>query len=382
MIARSILTAALLVGCGGGTDPVGPDGGRDGPEGPRPPPSTGPGSPCTGASTWTDVSSAEIATLGGAAAQSYPGGVSGVVANRVTGSITAHIVGFGLWRSDDHGATWARIDQRTLDATGGRTETGWSIQVDQDAPERIAVFTLDGTAGYTADGATWHRWADSGWGRNWDFGAVGWSGSTAPTVLGVLHETTPRNLYEVSTNGGGTWTAMSTAKIAAMVGVIDASTFVATRTTGIERSTDLGAHWTSVSSVTPSGHVAVRFDGWLYVTTPDGLYASRDQGQTWAPQGAGIPGFTMFQGPFFGEDERTMVVGVQDSDNSFAATGSAIYKTIDAGATWTKVVDMPKPTGSFPLSLAWYGSFAWDPKSDTYFVSSMSNPLLRLDCLP
>src|SRR5204863_9992115 len=123
--------------------------------------------------------------------QAYPGGVSGVVVDRLTGELTAQIVGFGLWRSAGRGAAWTRIDQTTLDPSGGRSENGGSIQIDQAAPQRIAVFTLDGAAGYTADGVTWHRWADSGWGRNWDFGAVDWSSSAAQTVFGVLHETTP-----------------------------------------------------------------------------------------------------------------------------------------------------------------------------------------------
>lgn len=373
MIARAV-ALVVVVGCGGGDHAAGTaDAQVQGPN-------TGSGSPCTGSATWTDVSSAQIATLGGMAAQSYPGGVSGVVIDRVTGDVTAHVVGFGLWRSADRGGTWKRIDQMTLDASGGRSENGWSIQVDQEAPARIAVFTLDGSAGYTADGIAWHRWTDSGWGRNWDFGAVDWTGSQ--TVFGVLHETTPRNVYETSTSGGGAWSAMDTGKVAPMVGVVDATTLVATRTTGIERSTDLGAHWTSVSTVTPSGHVAIRFHDKLYVTTPTGLLVSTDRGEHWTPQGVGIAGLIMFQGPFFGAEDTTMVVGVQDADNAFSATGSSIYKTIDGGATWNKVVDMPSVSGGFPISLSWYGSFAWDPRSDTYYVSSMSNPLLRLDCAP
>jgi photosystem II stability/assembly factor-like uncharacterized protein len=377
MTKVSLLSLAMVAGCSG---TIG-DGGN-GADAQTQGPSDGSDSPCTGQVTWTDVSSKQIAALGGASAQSYPGGVSGVVVNRVTGDVTAHLVGFGLWRSADRGATWARIDQMTLDASGGRNENGWGIQVDQEDPKRIAVFTLDGTAASTADGVTWHQWADSGWGRNWDFGAVDWSSSSSQTVFGVLHETTPRNLYELSTSGGGAWSPMNGSDVAPMVGVVDATTLVATRTTGIERSTDLGAHWTSVSTVTPSGHVAVRFHGKLYVTTPTGLLVSGDQGQTWAPQGVGIQGLVMFQGPWFGADDNTMVVGVQDSDNSFGATGSSIYKTTDAGATWNKVVDMPSVSGSFPISLSWYGSFGWDPASDTYYVTSMSNPLLRLDCSP
>src|SRR5262249_41897366 len=153
----------------------------------------------------TDISTPQITMLGGPAAQSYPTGVSGVVTNRLTGDVMINIVGFGIWRSGDHGQTWTRIDQNTIDASGGRSETGWTIQVDQDNPARVAVFTLDGTAGYTNDGVTWHRWADSGWGRNWDFGAVDWSSEGALTIFGVLHETDPRNRFVISTDGGGSW---------------------------------------------------------------------------------------------------------------------------------------------------------------------------------
>ena len=351
--------ATALVGCGGAAgDGVDGGGGAD-------------AAPCTGDGTWIDISSAQIDALGGASSQSYPGGVSGVVVDRFTGEVTAHIVGFGLWRSADRGATWTRIDQMALDPSGGRSETGWSVQVDQDAPERIAVFTLDGAAGYTADGVTWHRWTDSGWGRNWDFGAVDWSASTAQTVFGVLHETTPRNVYELSTDGGAAWSAMDTGKVAAMVGVAGATTLVATRTTGIERSTDLGAHWTAVSDVKPEEPQAAPAAD---ATSPSAVQFQR----LVLCQGVDRAGKPIAEAARFNEDD-VRAKGL--TGNAFDATGSFIYKTADGGATWTKVVDIPAASGGFPISLSWYGSFAWDPRSDTYYASSMSNPLLRLDCL-
>jgi hypothetical protein len=365
----------------GGGSPTGGGGAAGGGGGVAQLPDAGQRLPCGGQPTWTDITTSQLATLGGRAAQSYPGGVSGVLVNRLTGDVTVHIVGFGLWRSANRGATWTRIDTQTLDLNGGRSENGWSLQIDQDDPRRLAVFTLDGTAGSTADGSTWQRWAESGWGRNWDFGAVDWSAAGAQTLFGVLHETSPRNLYLTSTNGGTAWTALDSNKVAPMVGVVDSTTLIATRVTGIERSTNLGASWTVVSSVTPLSHVALHFKGKLYLTTENGLLVSADQGQTWQAQGARIPNQRMYQGPFFGADERTMVVGVQDNDNAFGGT-SAIYKTTDGAASWSKVVDVPRVTGMFPISLSWYGSFAWDPLSDTYYVSSMSNPALRLDCIP
>jgi hypothetical protein len=336
--------------------------------------------PCTGAVRWTDISSAQIQALGGASAQSYPGGVSGVVINRLTGDVSMHIVGFGIWRSSDRGGSWTRIDQNTIDASGGRSETGWSIQVDQDTPTRMAVFTLDGTAGYTADGTTWHRWAESGWGRNWDFGAVDWSSPQGLTIFGVLHETSPTNQFVVSTDGGAHWSQTNSGHVAPTVGVVDARTFLASRGAGIERSTDLGATWTRVSSVTPLSHVVTRFRNRFYVTTLDGLLVSADGGQSWRAQGVGIPGQRMYQGPYFGADENTIVIGTHPSDNLWAS-GSRIYKSTDGGESWQRIVDAPAGMG-FPVSFAWFGSFAWDPVHDTYYVSAMSNPAYRLDCAP
>jgi photosystem II stability/assembly factor-like uncharacterized protein len=334
---------------------------------------------CNGEPKWTDISTPQITTLGGSSAQSYPAGVSGVLVNRLTGDVTIHIVGFGLWRSTDRGEKWSRIDNSLIDKSGGRSETGWGLQLDHDDPTRMASFTLDGTAGYTPDGTTWHGWADSGWGRNWDFGAVDWSAADAKTIFGVLHETTPRSLYLISTDGGASWSKMDNGRVANTVGVVDAKTLIASRTSGIERSTNLGETWTSVSDVTPLGHVFVKFQDKYYVTSAKGILVSADQGMSWQQQGVAIADTKMFQGPYFGADENTMVVGTQPSDNVFGGD-SSIYRTSDGGASWTKIADVPTPGNGFPISYAWYGSFAWDPINDTYYTSSMSNPAYRLDC--
>jgi hypothetical protein len=334
---------------------------------------------CNGEPKWTDISTAQITTLGGPSAQSYPSGVSGVLVNRLTGDVTIHIVGFGLWRSTDRGEKWTRIDNNLIDKSGGRSETGWGLQLDHDDPTRMASFTLDGTAGYTPDGTAWQGWAESGWGRNWDFGAVDWSAADAKTIFGVLHETTPRNLYLLSTDGGASWSKMDNGRVANTVGVVDAKTLIASRTSGIERSTNLGESWTSVSDVTPLSHVVVKFQDKYYVTSGNGILVSADQGMSWQQQGIPIAETKMFQGPYFGADENTMVVGTQPSDNLFGG-GSSIYRTSDGGASWTKIADVPTPGNGFPISYAWYGSFAWDPVNDTYYTSSMSNPAYRLDC--
>ena len=81
---------------------------------------TGPAHAAVG---WTDISSTLVERLGKSGAKPiWPGGCSGVVANRLNGDVTIKVVGSGLWRSSDKGKTWQRIDNENI---SGRDETGW-----------------------------------------------------------------------------------------------------------------------------------------------------------------------------------------------------------------------------------------------------------------
>ena len=107
------------------------------------------------------------------------------------------VVGCGLWRSSDQGKSWQRVDAQTI---SGRDETGWATTVDANAPERMASFSLDGTAGWTLDGRTWRRFTSLG--RNWDFGSVDWSAAVPLTIIAAKHETSPPGEVYLTTDGG------------------------------------------------------------------------------------------------------------------------------------------------------------------------------------
>ncbi len=146
-----------------------------------------PGFSASAADQWTDISSSLLERLTNNGAKAgWPGGCSGVVVNRTNGDVTIKVVGLGLWRSSDRGGNRQRIDGDTI---SGRDETGWATSADQNAPGRIASFSLDGTAGWTTDGTQWNRFKSLG--RNWDFGSVDWAAPVPKTIIAAKHETSP-----------------------------------------------------------------------------------------------------------------------------------------------------------------------------------------------
>jgi len=250
---------------------------------------------------WVDISSEQIAKLGPQGKQSFETGCAGCAVNRLTGDVFVNINFHGMWKSSDKGTTWTKIDGGAI---SGRGETGWSVQVDQNDPKRMAVFSLDGTAGYTIDGTTWKKFASLG--RNWDFGSVDWADAEGKVILAGKHES-GGEVYK-STDGGSSWKKLSIKmepnwqkQDGCMIGVMDAETYVFSFGDGIHRSTDGGATWTDVSMLQPRSKVPVLFKGVHYLCTSNGLLVSKDKGATWAVQGEAVD---IWQGPSFGADER------------------------------------------------------------------------------
>jgi photosystem II stability/assembly factor-like uncharacterized protein len=323
--------------------------------------------PMQATETWTDISSSLLERLTNSGVKlAWPGGCSGAVVNRLMGEVTIKVVGGGLWRSSDQGKSWQRVDQDTI---SGRDETGWASSVDQNAPQRMASFSLDGSAGWTTDGRNWKRFTSLG--RNWDFGSVDWSASVPKTIIAAKHETSPAGEVYVTTDGGITWTKLAiylseNRDRTSMVGALGATTFIYSKGEGIERSTDTGVTWTKVSSANPQTRVPVLFRRAHYLGTATGLLVSEDQGANWRPQGAAV---SVWLGPFFGRDEKEMVVVGKD----------AVFITKNAGDTWTRAAGLKLKEGNYAFSPNWFGCYAWDPVNHILYASAMGNPVYRLE---
>lgn len=322
--------------------------------------------PLQAADDWTDISSPLLERLTkDGPKQAWPGGCSGVVVNRLTGDVTIKVVGLGLWRSADQGKNWQQIDDKTV---SGRDETGWATSVDQNAPTRMASFSLDGSAGWTADGSKWKSFTTLG--RNWDFGSVDWSAPAPLTIVAAKHETDPPGELYASSDGGVTWKQL-TVHLAgkpdrlSMAGALGATTFIYSNGDGIQRSTDAGSTWAKVSAVTPQTRLPVFFNGAHYLGSAKGLLVSKDLGATWQEQGTAV---NAWLGPYFGANEKEMLVVGTDG----------AFHTKDAGATWEKAAPLKTGSKGFSYNPNWFGCYAWDPVHNVLYASTMGNPVFRI----
>ena len=287
--------------------------------------------------------------------QKWPFLAAGIAVDPASGDVYMVISGVGLWKSGDHGATFTQIDQGFV---GGRCETGAAINVDPNGGGRLAFFQLDGKAAWTGDGGkTWHPCSDKS--RGFDFVAVDWTDPKARRMFGVRHESGEIGL--LSEDSGATWKALE--KGYKNFGVFDFDTLVTHRGDGIERSTDGGATWKKVSDVKPTGRIMAHYKGVGYWLAEKGLLASKDKGATWASQGAAVAAWF---GPFFGKDEKHMVVFGKDG----------FVETTDGGETWKVAAPPPSEKG---MTDKWFSNVAWDAKANIFYISRMGKPAFKFE---
>ena len=250
----------------------------------------------------------------------------------------------GLYESTTLGASWTPLH----DGTWPRL-VAFDIAVDPADSQTILVAT---------DGTGVHRTTDGG--GSWEIGIGGTGafagrslrfrpGSSTELFLG----TTSLAVFR-STDGGDTFASSSRGISSIDLFSIHANpldpnelavAFQGSNNGGVFSSTDGGGTWT-LESAPPTRYSAVRFapDGTLYAISsgpssvaPEGLYRRESNG-SWTSLGPN-------QGTLFESDLLTMRFSVNDpaltllggADFGVAGFEGTIWRTTDAGQTWTKV---------------------------------------------
>jgi hypothetical protein len=96
------------------------------------------------------------------------------------------------------------------------------------------------------------------------------------------------------------------------------------------------------------------------------LLVSKDKGASWQPQGTAV---NIWQGPYFGRDEKHMVVIGKDG----------VFMTQNAGETWTREAGLKPKNGDYAFSPNWFGCYAWDSVNNMLYASAMGNPVFELE---
>jgi photosystem II stability/assembly factor-like uncharacterized protein len=290
--------------------------------------------------------------------QAWPGDTAGVAVDPSSGDVFMIVTGEGVWKSSDHGATFARCDGGLV---GGRCETSYSINVDPDGGGHLGFFMLDGKCALTLDGGkTWQAMKDVG--RNWDYAAVDWA-SGAKHIFAMRHES-GGEIY-LSHDAGKSWKMIGKDAKFGATGIFGEKTLVTTKGQGILRSTDGGENWTPIGGeFTPVGRVVKIYRGVAYWLAKEGIVTSKDQGATWTLMGKGAPEASL--GPWFGGD---------DGKHIAVAGKKGIFQSSDGGETWTAVAPLPEKY-DVPMP-GWFTNIGWDPKGDVFYASKMGKGTVR-----
>ena len=139
----------------------------------------------------------------------YPGKTAGITVDPATGDVFLVVPDQGIWKSGDHGQTFARADEGAI---GGRCETGFALDFDP-AGKRLMCFMIYGSSGLTSDGGkTWTASKTS----HLDFGAVDWA-ATGKCMLALRHESGGQLCFTADGRKPGIISAQALPRLASLI---------------------------------------------------------------------------------------------------------------------------------------------------------------------
>ncbi|MDE3166847.1 MAG: hypothetical protein KGN36_13660 [Acidobacteriota bacterium] len=272
-------------------------------------------------------------------------------------------------------ANWTPIGPQPTNAGPGATSGRVNaIAIDPRDNNVVYVGGADGGVWKTTDGgATWTPLTDSQ--PSLAMGALALDpGNPDIVYAGTGEENFAGDSYYgagilKSTDGGATWTNIAGPFTRDYFGALavqpsNGQVVLAAARSGIWRSADGGATWTQTSAGVPA--ISIFFDpadtnsAWATLGHPNGnsrngVYRSSDAGLTWRLM-SGAPGFALpttnvgrIELAVAPSAPSTLYAQIQDASDATFGALLGIWKTTDAGATWTKL----------PAEPAYWGTQLW-----------------------
>ena len=305
------------------------------------------------------------------------GAIFGVAVDRTTGDLfIVHKISATTWggpaeiyKSTDQAKSFTKANNPIT----GASLSAYHYNFDSTG-KRMAFFLVAGAGGMSIDGGVnWTPFAVDPLKRGFECGVFDWD-DTGKTCLAVCHESPT---VVLSHDAGATWQSLP--GFTSPVGIFDSKTLiVGDKDHSLQRSTDGGGTWSKVGDAPVTVRKIesiVTFKGVGYLLTPQGLLASKDKGATWEAYGkpvniSGSQNKFRPQGPFFGADEKHIVLAGTDG----------VFQTKDGGEHWTKVA--PFPAEVLAHKPAFEERFAWDPVHNIVYVCVRQVPALYCQLPP
>jgi photosystem II stability/assembly factor-like uncharacterized protein len=279
-----------------------------------------------------------------------------------------------LFKSSDRGATWERKSRGLVPPPCGpfpcfNTPNFQELAAEPGAPS--TVYAVAGSLYRSQDGgANWDRVNFSSSGAQWSATAI----RVVPppdSAIYVAADALPDH-YAIfrSADHGATWSATAQAPptqvFSLAVDISNPAVLYAGTTQGVFKSADRGEHWSPSNAGLPirQPYQLPVLDLESDPNEPGTLYASADfyrafkstdHGESWISSQQGLEG------------ERVNATAIDPTDSSvvYAATWSGVFRSSDGGANWKRTFDLgntprilgTKPAGSYGSSDGSTGSF-------------------------
>lgn len=231
---------------------------------------------------------------------------------------------YAMFKSTDGGATWTSISK------GLNAGTVTAIAINPASPLTVLAGSPGGLWRSTDGGANWTRIV---------------SGISSPNITALVHDpAVPTTVYAMnvdsgiykSTNGGLDWTGINSGFVITGTRIItNGNGFAVDPSTpqrlyaGRYRSINGGATWTAMTGVgvNMTSFAVVQGSNIVYAGDDSGVYKSTDAGTSWTRVNTGLSNLSVW----------SLAVDPRTAGTVYATTDHGVFKSTNAGASWTAV---------------------------------------------